>query len=325
MSQSRQFRASLLIIGLASATLACAEKHEPQPSITTVRLAAGNREGSFYTLGDAMARAYEASIAQLDVEVQITGGAVDSMNAIEQGTADIGLSLANQSYAAVGGHLGPDAKPFRRLRGIAVLELTPVHLIAGPDTDIRGVRDLQGKRLSIIPNSSSSGTYLAAEVILKAHGLSLKHVRLNLHDYSASVAHLLAGTLDALFVTGAYPIERVSTAIRGGARLVPLADESIATAIEQFPFFRPVLIPKSTYPGTSSAVRTIGVETLLICRADLNDELVYNLTRSLFQIQSRITEETGLMQWVDLKHAGASPIPLHPGAARFYRERQLFR
>ena len=320
----RRFQAGVLIIVLGSVACACAETQET-PTVRTVRLAAGNREGSFYVLGDAMARAYEASIPDLAVEVQITRGAVDSMNAIEDGTADVALSLANQSYAAVAGHLSPDSSPFRHLRGIAVLELTPIHLVVGPHTNIRDVGGLRGKRLSIIPNLSSSGTYLAAEVILKAHGLTMKSVHLDLQDYSDSVSHLLDGTLDALFVTGAYPIERVSTATRGKSRLVPLGDESIARAIEQFPFFRPVLIPGGTYPETPSAVRTIGVETLFICRSDLDAELVYTLTRKLFQIQRKITEQTGLVQWVDMKLAGASPIPLHPGAARFYRERQLFR
>ena len=98
-----------------------------------------------------------------------------------------------------------------------------------------------------------------------------------------SVSHLLDGTLDALFVTGSYPIERVSAAMHGGSRLVPLASSAVARVIEDFPFFRPVLIPSGTYPGLASIVHTIGVETLLVCRADLDDGLVYELTRKLFR------------------------------------------
>ena len=322
---AKRWRIATALAGLFALSAGSCER-QPAPSpLQTLRFAVGNREGSFYALGDAMANAYEESIPNLKIDVQPTSGSVDTMHAIQQGTVDAGLSLANQSYAAVGGHLGPEFKSFTRLRGIAVLEVTPIHLVAGPHTTIRSVGDLRGRRLSIIPNSSTSGTFLAAEVILQSHGLTMQDVQLNLMDYSDSVSHLLDGTLDALFVTGSYPIERVSAAMQGGSRIVPLASSAVARVIEDFPFFRPVLIPSGTYPGLASIVHTIGVETLLVCRADLDEGLVYELTRKLFQIQRRITAETGLVQWVDMKLAGASPIPLHHGAIRFYRERQLFR
>ncbi|HJP59492.1 MAG TPA: TAXI family TRAP transporter solute-binding subunit, partial [Gemmatimonadaceae bacterium] len=214
---AKRWRIAAALVGVFSLGAGSCDRHTPAPPLKTLTFAVGNREGSFYALGDAMAKAYEESIPNLEIHVQPTSGAVDTMHAIEQGTVDAGLSLANQSYAAVGGHLSPDFRPFTQLRGIAVLEVTPIHLVAGPHTTIRSVGDLRGRRLSIIPNSSTSGTYLAAEVILKSHGLSVESVQLNLMDYSDSVAHLLAGTLDALFVTGAYPIERVTAAMQGGS------------------------------------------------------------------------------------------------------------
>jgi uncharacterized protein len=317
------FRSGLLII---FAVFACGCADHPEPTIAKhIRLGAGAREGSFYTLGYAMAKAYEAAIPNLSTEVQITPGSVDTLTALEAGSLDVGLSVANVLYAAYDGHLRSDSKPFRRLRAIAILELTPVHLVVAPHSKIRSVSDLRGKRLNIIPNVPNSGTFMAAAVILKVYGLTMENVHLDLQSYDNSVSHLLDGTLDALFVTGAYPIERVSRATRGNSRLVPLTKESIEKIIEVFPFFRPVIIPRGTYPETPIAVRTIGVETVLACRSDLDENVVYDLTRGLFQIQREITAQTGLVQWVDMKLAAATPIPLHRGAARYYRQVELFR
>jgi TRAP transporter TAXI family solute receptor len=114
----------------------------------------------------------------------------------------------------------------------------------------------------------------------------------------------------------------VNGALQRGSHLVPLAGDPIEQLHRQYPFFRPMLIAGGAYRTQSLPVRTIGVHSLLLCRVDLDEGLVYRLTKALFQ---SLAEQSNELLWsVDLDRAAATPIPLHAGAARYYRERELF-
>jgi uncharacterized protein len=117
----------------------------------------------------------------------------------------------------------------------------------------------------------------------------------------------------------------VTTAARAGARLMPLAGPPIERLRHDYPFLRVTVIPRDAYPGVVDKVRTIGVDSLLVCRRDLDETLVYDLTRRFFELLPSLSASQGALRFMDLDQAPATPIPLHDGAARFYRERELLR
>ena len=92
-----------------------------------------------------------------------------------------------------------------------------------------------------------------------------------------------------------------------------------------YPFLRLVFIPSGTYPTQKDPIRTIGVENILVCRADLAEDIVYELTRGLFDMVSGLAAERTSLRLMNIEQAPATPIPLHPGAARYYREREIAR
>jgi hypothetical protein len=133
-----------------------------------------------------------------------------------------------------------------------------------------------------------------------------------------------ARKIDAWFVVAGYPIAKVSTLYpHEGVRLLEIAPRAASYIRAQAPFYKPIVIPAGTYPGQANPVKTIGSENLLVCRDDLDDELVYRITKGLFDALPRLTEAHAAMRYVDPDFAAATPIPLHPGAAQYYRERQL--
>jgi hypothetical protein len=81
-----------------------------------------------------------------------------------------------------------------------------------------------------------------------------------------------------------------------------------------------MVIPQGTYPGQLAAVHTVGVDLLLVCRADLDKNLVYEVTRAYFE-----DTPENIRRQTDPQRAPAVVIPLHPGAARYYREREVSR
>jgi len=249
-------------------------------------------------------------------------GSLTNVMALHDGTADLTTGLSDVAYAAYTGRLG-DGKRFDQLRGVAVLELTPLHIVVRGDAPIHGVEDLRGR--SINAGSRAGGTPITAERVLGAMGLSRTDVSLEWLMFTPAAERLIAGSLDAMFVTQGYPAESVLAATRAGARLLGLTEREIQRLRIDYPFLRAALIPAGTYPGQRHAVRTLGIDTLLMCRAGMDDAVVYALTKGLFAALPRLSTRVEALRDLDLDRAAAVPIPLHPGAAQYYREREIAR
>ncbi len=173
-------------------------------------------------------------------------------------------------------------------------------------------------------NGAFSSQSKLAELVFGAYGLGVRSLRREPFNLSLLPEALADGELDAAFVTAYYPAQSVTAATTLGAHLLPI-DGDVAEGLRQkYPFVRRVSIPPHTYPGQPTAVRTIGVDRLLVCRSDLDELLVHDLTRQFLEalprIFSSLRASTRLM---DLGQAAATPIPLHRGAAQYYREREL--
>jgi uncharacterized protein len=117
----------------------------------------------------------------------------------------------------------------------------------------------------------------------------------------------------------------VITAATGSpdVHLVPITRDAVRHIRQQYPFLKPMLIPKHTYPGQGSDIETVGVDNLLVCREDLDEELVYQLTKAFFAALPELARVHAAAMLIDSEQALATPIPLHAGAARYYREREI--
>lgn len=315
---------ALVIPAAATGQLACAPGPAPAPpSHAVVRFWTGPPGGGFYPLGEGLARAYARSLSDAIVEVRSSEGAVSNVEAIQRGDADLGFAFSDVAYIAYGGSLKGASGPYDRVRGIAVLQLTPVHFVVRADSGIDGIDDLRGRRVGVGP--PGSGTALTAELILQAFGLGPTAVHLELLPFNDAAARLVQGTLDAMFDAAIYPTESVQAATRAGARLMSVTGTPIERLRRGYPFFRVAVIPRGAYPGVAQAIHTIGVDSLLVCRRDLPEALVYDLTRRFFEALPSLASSQDALRFMDLDQAPATPIPLHDGAARYYRERELTR
>jgi TRAP transporter TAXI family solute receptor len=317
--------ATRLVAGCVAALCAFGCRPAPlaQAAPIRVRFSTGTPGGGFYPLGEGLARAYERSLVAVDLQIHPSAGAVANVEAIQRGDADLGFAFADVAYVASVGRLAGASDPFDRLRGIAVLQLTPVQLVVRRDPHIREVADLRGRRIGVGP--PGSGTALTASLVLEAFGIGASSVQAETLQFNDAADRLVRGTLDAMFDAAIYPAESVMVATRAGGRIMPLTGAPIEHLRRDYPFLSVTVIPRDTYPGMSSAIRTIGVDSLLICRRDLDETLVYDLTRRFFDALPSLSSSLGALRFMDLDQAPATPIPLHDGAARFYRERELLR
>lgn len=285
---------------------------------TRVRFVTGPIGGGSLPLGEEIAHALGQGLKDVTIETVHSAGAVSNVHAIQYGRADMALTFADVAYLSSSGQLTPETPPFDAVRGIAVLQVTPVVLVARPGLDVRGPQDLRGRRVGVGPEGS--GTAVTASLILRAYGLEADDLQIESMGFQDGVTRLLNGSLDAMFDNAISRSRALLRAAKGGARFVPIEGAPADRLRREHPFLRVTVIAPELY-GTP--VRTIGVDGLLICRSDLDETLVYDLTKQLFA--SLKTLGRGVLRSMEVKQAPATPIPLHPGAARYYRERELSR
>lgn len=284
----------------------------PAPSSVSV--------AGFNPLSPALAEALHHRLPDITFTHTDTGVATANVEQLQSGDADLGLTFADIAYIGFTGRLEGHASRLDRLRGIAVLQLTPLHLVVRASSPIRSLADLCGRKVAV--GVRGSGTSLTSALTLSAHPCRTPVDRQQLL-YPDAVTALRTGAIDAMFVIQGYPSEAVMMAMRGGGRLVDVSGPPVKHLQTEYPFLRAALIPGATYPGQSQDVHTVGVDMLLACRSGLDEMLVYRITRALFESLPELSNKVGAMRTMQVDRAMAMPIPLHEGAARYYREREL--
>jgi len=140
------------------------------------------------------------------------------------------------------------------------------------------------------------------------------------------ISRLKSGQLDVRIFASAYPLAAVDdVGAESPLRLMSMEPAVVDRVRSRFPFFKPAVIPKGTYQGQDEDVQTVGIDGLLLCRDTMPESLAYRLTKSLFDALPALAEAQRTARLIDIGRAPTTPIPLHPGAARYYRERDLFR
>lgn len=308
--------AMMLVIVVASLSpAACRREVQKPPAHAVVRLMTGTPGGGFYPVGAELASAFAKGA--LSIDNRESAGSISNVTALQHGEADVALAYADVAYlSSIGGLEGQKGR-FDHLRGIAVLQLAPVHLVVGVRSGIGDVPQLRGRRIGV--GTMGSGTALTAGLILRAFEIDpVKTLSLR---YDEAALRLARGDLDAMFVIGSDPVDAVRVATTAGARILPLSGPAIDRLRHEYPFFHVAVVRRRSYPGQEDAIRTIGVENLLLCRDTLPEQIVHDFTGRLFEVQPSMHT----LRDMDLEHAPAVPIPLHEGAARFYREREVSR
>jgi hypothetical protein len=313
---------SLVSSAALSICVSCVDRPLISSPPATVRISAGAVGASFGSpMSVALERVY-STLPGVSVRTVTRLGSDPSIEMLERGDAEVAITFADVAYAAFTGRLPDHPAPFQRLRAVALLERQALQLVVSGKSPVRTTTDLAGRTASL--GSDRSASVFTATLVLNAYALDVDRIRREADARRASLNDLAGGELDAMFLLASYPIDPVSQAIAEGARLLPLAGPPIDRLIREYPFYSHMTIPRDTYPGQSHPVQTIGVSSILLCRADLPDELVYTLTKALFDSLERPASPLARFPWLDADGASATPIPLHAGAARYFRERELF-
>ena len=313
----RRFAIAALLASLCSA--ACSSgAAAPQPQQLTLwsGIAAG--------FTNDLIKRFNSALPDTHIGLQSTSGGVVVVSAVDSGQGQLGLAQSDVVYLAYRRGIERNLYPHKNLRAIAVLWVNNFYVVVRRDSPFRSIENLRGHRVGII-RPGTSGEF-STRIVLGAHSMTYADVQPIFEATDDLMPKLGAGEIDAVF--SANPLMLV--AARELSETVPLRLLPISRTVTNqlrgsYPFLKPVTIAANQLPGQSHPVETLGAEWLLVCRSDLSEDLVYQLTRAFFEQLPALARDHGEAALIDPEQAPATPIPLHAGAARYYREREVLR
>jgi TRAP transporter TAXI family solute receptor len=271
-------------------------------------------------MGEALAKALSSRDARYAVDLQTTEDLV-TVQSIQEGTSDCGFTSANIAYEAFAGRLPDDSRRYDRLRGVALVQLAPLHFVVRKGSSIHEVSDLRGRGLAI--GTPGGATSRIAMLVLHAYGLGRDSVHIVDEGLGKVLPLLRSGKLEGAFLLYGQTTEGRASDPDQTVQVVPLYGAPIERLRQEYPFIRPALILADRNTNQREAIRTIGVETMIICRAGLGPERVQDVTDAWFRATNHLLESSFPFDTISPDLASATPIPLHEGATRYYRGKRL--
>jgi TRAP transporter TAXI family solute receptor len=306
---------------VAAATVLAAPVAHAQGFINVLT---GGTSGVYYPLGVAIGKIFTDNIPDVKTQVQATKASVENLILLQQGRGEIAFTLGDSLKAAWEGDEEAGFKSrLDKLRTIGAIYPNYIQIVATADSGIKTLADLRGKSLSV--GAPKSGTELNSRAILAAAGLSYKDIgKVEYLPFAESVDLMKNRQLDATLQSaglGVASLKDLSTSTEISVVSVP---KEVVDKIG--PPFVSVMIPANTYTGQDKDVPTAAVINYLVTSSAVSDDLAYRMTKLIFESLPELANSHAAGKEIRLATAAVgSPVPLHPGAIRYYREKGLIK
>ncbi len=304
------------------------------------KIASGSAGGTYFPMAGILATAVSnppgsrpcakrgsCGVPGLVAIAMSANGSVANVNSIQSGAVDSGFAQSDVTYwAYTGSGVFAGKPPLKKLRVMANLFPEHIHVVVRKDSPFKKITDLKGKRIGI--GLQASGAKVGAVLILEAHGMKENvDYQAEYLNSSQSIDRMRDGQLEAMITVTGYPQSAISElASMVGARLLPISQEKADAVKKVAPFYYDEKIPAGVYEGIGTDTKTIAVGAQWLVSADTNADLIYGITKALWNKNSRKLLDRGHAKGkaVRLETAlDAIGIPMHPGAAKFYKEKGM--
>jgi TRAP transporter TAXI family solute receptor len=312
----------IIKVGAIAATILGAGAVNAQEFIT---IGTGSVTGVYYPTGGAICKLVNKDRKEHNIRcsVESTGGSIYNVNTIRSGELDFGIVQSDWQYHGYNGTSEfAEQGPFNKLRAMFSLHTEPFNIIARTDAGINGVADLAGKRVNI--GNPGSGDRATMQVVMDAFGWTNDSFTLasELKGSERSQA-LCDNKIDAFIYMVGHPNGSIKEATTScDAKLVSATGEQIDKIVAGNPYYAYSTVPAGMYRGTDQDVNSFGVAATLVTTSDVSDEVAYNVAKAVFEnfeTFTRLHPAFANLKKEDMVKAGLS-IPLHPGAAKYYKE-----
>lgn len=310
---------------LASAMLLTACSSGKDGGKSELVLATGGETGTYFAIGNVMATTLNPLLQGSSLKVVVSGGSQDDIIRIEDGEAQLGTVQNDvMSYAMNGTETFADLGACTNFRAISGMYAEICQIIT-TDPSIQTVADLKGKTVSV--GDAGSGVEFNARQILAAYDLTFDDVKVVNSSFTDSASSLKDGKIDAAFITAGAPTVAVTDlATTNEIAVVSMDDAHADKLISEHPFYTKATIPAGTYTGVDTDTATVAVRATLIASADLSEDVVYELTKALFENQQTMSGAHDKFKELSLEHAmDGIDVEFHPGAQKYYEEKGVWK
>lgn len=306
-----------LAIGLGAALITGAAVAQQQQFINVLT---GGQAGVYYPVGVALSQIFAKDVPNARSTAQVTRASAENLNLLQAGRGELAMTLADAlSDAWRGDAEAGFPNKLDKLRGVTGTYNNYIQIVASADSGIKTVADLKGKRLSV--GAARSGTELNARAILKAAGLTYQDLgKVEYLPFGESVELMKNRQLDATLQSaglGVASIRDLATAVKIVVVPVPA---SVVTKVGDAAY-QPAIIPANTYTGQTEAVPTAAIPNFLVTHSGVPEETVYRMTKAMYDNIDTLYAAHNAIRVMKRENALAGmPVPLHPGAERYYKE-----
>ena len=285
-----------------------------------INVLTGGQSGVYYPLGVALSQIYSKAIPDVRTSAQATKASAENLNLLQAGRGEVAFSLGDTLSDAYRGDEEAGFKtPLKKLRVIGAIYPNYIQVVANAETGIKTLADLKGKRISV--GAPKSGTELNARAVLKAAGLTYKDFsKVEYLAFGESVELMKNRQLDATLQSaglGVASIRDLATSVN--IVVIPVPADVVAKIGD--PAYQTVMIPANTYTGQTAAVPTAAIQNFLVTHDGVPTDLVYAMTKATFENLDQLVAAHNAAKGISKENAAKNPpVPLHPGAEKYYRE-----
>ncbi|WP_159589925.1 TAXI family TRAP transporter solute-binding subunit [Chelativorans xinjiangense] len=287
-----------------------------------INVLTGGTSGVYYPLGVALSKIYGDNIEGVRTQVQSTKASVENLNLLQQGRGEIAFALGDSVKSAwEGDEEAGFPQQLDKLRGIAAIYPNYIQIVASQESGIQNFEDLKGRSLSV--GAPKSGTELNARRIFDAMGMSYDDLSQTEYlPFGESVELIKNRQLDATLQSAGLGVASIKDLALSMPVTMVAVPEEVAESLGA-PFLS-ATIPAGTYEGQDEDVATLAITNILVTHSDVSDDVAYEMTKQLFEnLDGMVAAHAAAKAISAEKGPQGVPVPLHPGAERYYKEQGL--
>ena len=299
---------SLLVSGMVSA------------QTTFLSIATGGTSGTYYPVGGAIAKVLNENIENMNASAQSTGASVTNTRLIYNQEVELAILQNDIASYAVNGQNQFADNQVNNMTGIAALYPEVIQIVVRSDAGIESIADLKGKSVAV--GAPGSGAEANASQILEFFGLTYDDIEEDYLSFGEAASRLKDRQIDAAFLTAGIPTAAVmDVAATQDISLINFSDEDIEALNGEYPYLTGVTVPAGSYNGLENDIQTVALKAILVADSDLSEDVVYNITKSIFENRDTLIAAHDRARDIQLESAmDGMTVELHPGAQKYYDE-----
>lgn len=312
----------LLIMLIPSLLFAAGSQESSTQQKTVINFPTAATTGAVYPLGSAMSNLWNTKLPNVRASAQASAGGIANLNMLADGEAQLGVAVTSIMYESFNGIGSFEGRPNPNLRVMIGLYSNPNQVVVTKNSDVDSLTDLVGKRFA--SGAPGSTTEVETSIHLKTSGIDYPDaLRVQYVGFTEAIDLMRNKQLDGAWIMAGIPnaavTEMLSTA---GGKLLNI-DQSLIDALKsQYPWYGAYTIPAGTYPGQDTDVLTSAIKITVCTDARVDDDVIYDLTKTFWENFEELQETQAPLKKVNPKEAvqDLAGLPIHEGAARYYRE-----